>query len=104
MGERIPAFTCMIPGMADRWYRQAVVYCLDVETFHDAMGARQRDWPDAMVTLSTHDTKRGEDVRARITVLAEEPGHWEQALDELLRLAPVPDPAFGMKVYWCMYE
>ena len=46
-------------------------------------------------TLSTHDTKRGEDVRARITVLAEEPGHWERALDELLRLAPVPDEAFG---------
>jgi (1->4)-alpha-D-glucan 1-alpha-D-glucosylmutase len=59
------------------------------------MAARQRDWPDAMVTLSTHDTKRGEDVRARITVLAEEPGHWEQALDELLELAPLPDPGFG---------
>ena len=71
------------------------IFAVDVDTFHDAMAARQRDWPDAMVTLSTHDTKRGEDVRARITVLAEEPGHWEQALDELLRLAPVPDPGFG---------
>jgi (1->4)-alpha-D-glucan 1-alpha-D-glucosylmutase len=71
------------------------IFALDVDGFHDAMAARQRDWPDAMVTLSTHDTKRGEDVRARITVLAEEPGHWERALDELLRLAPVPDPGFG---------
>lgn len=70
-------------------------FALDVDGFHDAMAARQRDWPDAMVTLSTHDTKRGEDVRARITVLAEEPGHWERALDELLRLAPVPDEGFG---------
>lgn len=70
-------------------------FALDVDGFHDAMAARQRDWPDAMVTLSTHDTKRGEDVRARITVLAEEPGHWERALDELLRLAPVPDQGFG---------
>ena len=34
---------------------------------------RQRDWPDAMTTLSTHDTKRGEDVRARLAVLAEVP-------------------------------
>ena len=71
------------------------VFAIGVDDFHDAMAARQRDWPDAMVTLSTHDTKRGEDVRARITVLAEEPGHWERALDELLRLAPVPDPGFG---------
>jgi (1->4)-alpha-D-glucan 1-alpha-D-glucosylmutase len=59
------------------------------------MQVRQRDWPHAMVTLSTHDTKRGEDVRARITVLAEIPEEWQSALDELLRLAPVPDPAFG---------
>ncbi|MBC2933061.1 malto-oligosyltrehalose synthase [Nocardioides sp. zg-1228] len=71
------------------------IFSVGVEEWHDAMAARQRDWPDAMVTLSTHDTKRGEDVRARITVLAEEPGHWERALDELLRLAPVPDPGFG---------
>ncbi|HEX5917873.1 MAG TPA: malto-oligosyltrehalose synthase [Nocardioides sp.] len=71
------------------------VFAIDVDQWHEAMVARQRDWPDAMVTLSTHDTKRGEDVRARITVLAEEPGHWERALDELLRLAPVPDPGFG---------
>lgn len=71
------------------------VFAVAVDDFHDAMAARQRDWPDAMVTLSTHDTKRGEDVRARITVLAEDPDHWERALDELLRLAPVPDPGFG---------
>ncbi len=71
------------------------IFAIDVDAFHDAMAARQRDWPEAMVTLSTHDTKRGEDVRARITVLAEEPGHWEQAIDELLRLAPVPDAGFG---------
>jgi (1->4)-alpha-D-glucan 1-alpha-D-glucosylmutase len=71
------------------------IFAVGVDDFHAAMAARQRDWPDAMVTLSTHDTKRGEDVRARITVLAEEPGHWERALDELLRLAPVPDPGFG---------
>ncbi|RYB95127.1 malto-oligosyltrehalose synthase [Nocardioides oleivorans] len=71
------------------------IFAIGVDAFHDAMAARQRDWPDAMVTLSTHDTKRGEDVRARITVLAEEPREWEAALDELLRLAPVPDPGFG---------
>ena len=55
----------------------------------------RRDWPHAMTTLSTHDTKRGEDVRARITALAELPDVWAAALDELLTLAPVPDPGFG---------
>lgn len=71
------------------------VFSMTVAEFHEAMDARQRDWPHAMTTLSTHDTKRGEDVRARITVLAEVPDVWRAALDELLRLAPVPDPAFG---------
>jgi (1->4)-alpha-D-glucan 1-alpha-D-glucosylmutase len=59
------------------------------------MGLRQADWPHAMVTLSTHDTKRGEDVRARITALAEIPDEWEAALDELLALSPLPDPGFA---------
>jgi (1->4)-alpha-D-glucan 1-alpha-D-glucosylmutase len=71
------------------------VFAVDVDDFHHAMTVRQRDWPLAMTTLSTHDTKRGEDVRARITVLAELPEVWSAAVDELLRLAPVPDPGFG---------
>ena len=71
------------------------VFAVDAETFHDAMARRQHEWPHAMTTTSTHDTKRGEDVRARIAVLAELPEVWEAALDELLTLAPVPDPAFG---------
>ena len=71
------------------------IFSVDVDDFHHAMTVRQRDWPHAMTTLSTHDTKRGEDVRARITVLAELPDVWATALDELLHLAPVPDPGFG---------
>ena len=71
------------------------IFSVGVDDFHDQMQVRQNDWPAAMVTLSTHDTKRGEDVRARITALAEIPDVWEAALDELLRLAPVPDPGFG---------
>ena len=71
------------------------VFAVDAPTFHDAMALRQREWPHAMTTTSTHDTKRGEDVRARIAVLAELPDVWEAALDELLSLVPLPDPAFG---------
>ncbi len=70
-------------------------FALTVPDFHDAMARRQRDRPQAMTTTSTHDTKRGEDVRARITVLAEMPEAWAHALDRLLGLAPLPDPGFG---------
>ena len=70
-------------------------FAFSVEEFHERMTARQADWPHAMTTLSTHDTKRGEDVRARITVLAELPDVWTAALDRLLALAPLPDRAFA---------
>jgi (1->4)-alpha-D-glucan 1-alpha-D-glucosylmutase len=70
-------------------------WSVSVEEFHAAMATRQRERPDAMTTTSTHDTKRAEDVRARITVLAEVPDVWADALDILLSLAPVPDPSFG---------
>jgi len=63
--------------------------------FHEAMAERERDWPHAMTALTTHDTKRGEDTRARIAVLAEVPALWEQTLDSLLTLAPVPDAGFA---------
>jgi malto-oligosyltrehalose synthase/malto-oligosyltrehalose trehalohydrolase len=71
------------------------VFSTSVDEFHDAMVERQRDWPAAMTALSTHDTKRGEDVRARITALAEMPDVWERALEELLTLTPLPDKGFG---------
>jgi len=66
-----------------------------VAGFHELMAIRQRDRAEAMTCTSTHDTKRGEDVRARITVLAEAPGLWTAALSRLQRLAPVPDEAFA---------
>ncbi len=74
-------------------------FALRVADFHTLMTARQAERPHAMTTLSTHDTKRGEDVRARITVLSELPYHWENALDRLLELAPLPDPGFGQLLW-----
>jgi (1->4)-alpha-D-glucan 1-alpha-D-glucosylmutase len=44
--------------------------------FHAFAARLTRDWPATMTTLSTHDTKRQEDVRARLAVLAEIPGEW----------------------------
>jgi (1->4)-alpha-D-glucan 1-alpha-D-glucosylmutase len=70
-------------------------FALPPDAFHDAMAARQERRPHAMTTSTTHDTKRGEDVRARISVLSEMPQEWERSLDVLLARAPLPDPVFG---------
>jgi (1->4)-alpha-D-glucan 1-alpha-D-glucosylmutase len=46
------------------------------EAFHEFAGRLDRDWPATLTTLSTHDTKRQEDVRARLAVLSEIPQEW----------------------------
>lgn len=54
--------------------------------FHRQNQERGRDWPFAMLASSTHDTKRSEDVRARINVLSELPEQWRTLLGRLARL------------------
>jgi len=49
--------------------------------FHRDTAASAKRWPESMLTLSTHDTKRGADVRARINVLSEIPGVWRAAVE-----------------------
>ena len=71
------------------------VFAVDPAAFHEAMARRQSEWPDAMTAGTTHDTKRGEDVRARISVLAELPEVWAATLDRLLALVPMPDAGFA---------
>ena len=51
------------------------------ERFHGFAGHLARHWPATMTTLSTHDTKRGEDVRARLAVLSESPQAWRAQLE-----------------------
>ena len=46
------------------------------EEFHRANRERARRWPHAMLSTSTHDTKRGEDTRARLDVLSQMPEEW----------------------------
>jgi len=48
--------------------------------FHRQNAERRGRWPHSMLAGSTHDTKRGEDVRARINVLSEVPGEWSRVL------------------------
>jgi len=53
---------------------------LSADAFHEAMKARANEWPHGMTATATHDTKRGEDARARLMALAELPGEWASAV------------------------
>jgi (1->4)-alpha-D-glucan 1-alpha-D-glucosylmutase len=68
---------------------------LSIEDFHVAQGVRQEVAPRGMTALSTHDTKRGEDVRARLAVVSELPDEWGELAQTLTTAAPLPDRAFA---------
>jgi (1->4)-alpha-D-glucan 1-alpha-D-glucosylmutase len=71
------------------------------ETFSHFIADRRKHWPNSMNATTTHDTKRAEDVRARINVLSEIPGQWKERLEHWAKLnakyktqlngQPVPD-------------
>ncbi|HXG57514.1 MAG TPA: malto-oligosyltrehalose synthase [Thermoanaerobaculia bacterium] len=69
-----------------------------VKEFHARCTAIARDWPHTLNATSTHDTKRGEDVRARLNVLSEIPAAWGRNVRQWskrnasLRIDGVPDP------------
>ncbi|MER1997101.1 MAG: malto-oligosyltrehalose synthase [Arthrobacter sp.] len=67
------------------------IFALEPHDLHLAMLQRQQDAPHAMTTLSTHDTKRSEDTRARISVLSEIPQEWTDAVTRLEELLPLGD-------------
>ena len=58
-----------VGGMPDR-------FGISLEAFHGQNIERMKNWPHAMITTATHDTKRSEDVRARINVLSGSPREW----------------------------
>ena len=64
--------------------------------FHAAAAARVAGSPAAMTTLSTHDTKRSEDVRARLAVLSELPGTWAESLRRWVARHPLPERTFEL--------
>jgi (1->4)-alpha-D-glucan 1-alpha-D-glucosylmutase len=84
----------MAKGVEDTaFYRYVPLVCLnevggdparfgrEAAEFHQAMAQTARHWPQTMLTLSTHDTKRSGDVRARLSLLSELPAAWERAVD-----------------------
>jgi len=78
---------------------------MEVDEFHEHMARTARRWPRTMLAGSTHDTKRSEDVRMRIAMLAEEPAGWIALVDRLreataaLRQGELPDPQAELYVY-----
>ncbi|MEE1657147.1 malto-oligosyltrehalose synthase [Microvirga sp. CF3062] len=70
------------------------------DAFHQANVNRARNWPHAMIATATHDTKRGEDARARLLALSELPEEWaavlglwkELASSHLSEIGGVPAP------------
>ena len=57
-----------------------------LDTFHGMNIERTKFWPYAMITTMTHDTKRSEDVRARLNVLSEIPDEWRECLNRWSRI------------------
>ncbi len=72
------------------------------EAFHQACADRLASFPDAMLATATHDHKRGEDLRARLAVLSENPDEWADFLAQCRLLpatTPRPDPADEVMLY-----
>eukprot|EP01111_Echinosteliopsis_oligospora_P006075 TRINITY_DN2006_c0_g1_i3.p1 TRINITY_DN2006_c0_g1~~TRINITY_DN2006_c0_g1_i3.p1 ORF type:complete len:948 (-),score=292.63 TRINITY_DN2006_c0_g1_i3:49-2892(-) len=83
---------------------------LTKEEFHKYNQTRVKDWPHTMSNSSTHDTKRSEDVRARINTLSEIPDAWEHIVykwremnakfkTNVAGLGPVPGPNEEYMIY-----
>jgi (1->4)-alpha-D-glucan 1-alpha-D-glucosylmutase len=62
---------------------------VSVEEFHRESAETQAQWPRTMLATSTHDTKRGEDVRARLALISEIPERWHAAV---ARWAAINEP------------
>ena len=70
-------------------------FALSPAALHDVHARRLAQSPHTMTALSTHDTKRAEDVRARISVLSELPQDWAAAVRRWNRFAPLRDGALA---------
>ncbi|MFJ9572539.1 malto-oligosyltrehalose synthase [Streptomyces bacillaris] len=73
--------------------------------FHAFASRIARDWPATGTVLTTHDTKRSADVRARIAVLSECPDRWARLVGELTEATPVapPDPQLAWQAWQSAY-
>ena len=68
---------------------------VSLEEFHRQNLARQAAWPQSLICTSTHDTKRSEDARARISVLSEIPRAVAKGRESLGASEPAASPRRG---------
>jgi (1->4)-alpha-D-glucan 1-alpha-D-glucosylmutase len=103
----------MAKGIEDttfyRWHRLIALnevgadphaYGYSPAEFHAFAARLARDWPATMTTLSTHDTKRSEDARARLIALAEVPDRWAAALADWMSRFPADLPSGVAYLFW----
>ena len=69
--------------------------------FHRANQLRAQRWPHAMLATSTHDTKRGEDARARLAALSEFPDEWARQIPVWSRILRGPGATDGCEPANC---
>ncbi|SDI20707.1 maltooligosyl trehalose synthase [Actinokineospora alba] len=69
---------------------------VSVAEFHAGAAAREAGWPAGMTALSTHDTKRSEDVRARLAVLAELAGEFAEVVHRWSARCGLPEPTLEL--------
>ncbi|NUT53191.1 MAG: malto-oligosyltrehalose synthase [Saccharothrix sp.] len=67
-----------------------------VDEFHTRAARREAGSPATMTALSTHDTKRSEDVRARLAVLSELPGEFADAVRRWTAAHPIDEPSLNL--------
>ena len=65
-------------------------FSVSIATFHGANRERARRTPHALLSTSTHDTKRGEDARARLAALSEMPEEWAEQVTLWSRMIRAP--------------
>jgi (1->4)-alpha-D-glucan 1-alpha-D-glucosylmutase len=78
------------------------LFGVPVTELHAAAAAREAATPLTMTSLSTHDTKRSEDVRARQAVLAELPGEWTGLMRRWAAAHPLPDRSLELLAWQCL--
>ena len=80
---------------------------LEPAEFHTACEEAQRMWSQSMLSTSTHDTKRSEDVRARLAVLSEMPEQWGEAVQAWMKHNDVhrgPDHPVDRNIEYLLYQ
>ncbi|MET3898834.1 (1-_4)-alpha-D-glucan 1-alpha-D-glucosylmutase [Devosia sp. UYZn731] len=77
---------------------------IGIAAFHDFNAARLAQFPSAMLTTSSHDTKRGEDTRARILTLSGRAGEWKTAVDEWTALIGQATEGIERNELWYFFQ